>query len=134
MVAAPAGQAGGLLFARCRGSGGRFAGCSAHPSRDLSLSLGCLFLVFSRSLSAPLLYELPGKTGRSAVAIVRPVSYGAQGCDYPRDEYCPNLHARFVGRAGRATFALEAPKTRQLPQEPPGMAQELQLFPAQLLV
>ena len=30
-------------------------------------------------------------------------SYGAQGCDYPRDEYCPklapNLHARLVGRA-----------------------------------
>ena len=39
-MAAQAGQAGGLLFARCRGGGGRVAWCSvawcsAHPSRDL---------------------------------------------------------------------------------------------------
>ena len=111
MVAAPAGQAGGLLFARCRGSGGRVAWCSALGA---ALILHATFVVLGLPLSVVLAVSLCSAVVRAHECPVLPgmllgsipqiqSTYGA----HARGRLCvargprPNLHARLVLRATR---------------------------------
>ena len=93
VVAAPAGQAGGLIFARCRGSGGRVAWCA---SLGAALILHATFVVLGLPLSVVLAVSLCSavvraarQTGRKspseAICMFIQARTGRQGRDYPRD-------------------------------------------------